>query len=244
LATLCRPGTPRMTSRSIPAPRARKRAPPPGLRSIPVASRSTCGCRIPGGGSSAKRTTRWASLPGRRTSAPVSSAEAGAANAAKAPESSASEVQREWWSSSRLVIAPTSGRSRRKLASLSSASATTHSPSPQPALLGAPFGPAPASSPPRKNAGSAPVARSAQMHIAAVVVLPWVPATASSLRRPQSSASSSPRWITGWPRSLARRSSGLSSGTAVETTTSASAGTRSASCPSLGSIPAVRSRSR
>ena len=70
--------------------------------------------------------------------------------------------------------------------------------------------------------------------MAVVVVLPCVPAIASRRRCEQSSASSSPRWITVWPRSRARASSGLSSGTAVETTTSASGGTWSASWPSCG----------
>ena len=80
--------------------------------------------------------------------------------------------------------------------------------------------------------------------VAVVVVLPWVPATAISRFSEQSSASSSPRCVTRWPRSRARASSGFESGIAVETTTSASAGTASASGPTRGSRPAARSRLR
>ena len=129
-----------------------------------------------------------------------------------------------WWSISTLVTTATSGRSSRKLASLSSASATTHSPSPQPAFAAPPSAPSPGTSPPTKKAGSAPSARIAQTTIAAVVVLPWVPATAIRRFSAQSRASSSPRCIDSRPRSRASSSSGLSSAIAVETTTSASVG--------------------
>ena len=94
-----------------------------------------------------------------------------------------------------------------------------------------------------KKAGSAPIARSAQTTIAVVVVLPWVPATAISRFSAQSSASSSPRWITAAPRSRASASSGLSSPIAVETTTSAPSGRLAASWPTRGSSPARRRRS-
>jgi hypothetical protein len=142
-----------------------------------------------------------------------------------------------------LVTTATSGRSARKLASLSSASATIQSPAPQTALVASPPAPAPGSSPPRKKAGSAPSRRSAQPAIAAVVVLPWVPAIAISRFSAQSSANSSPRWSTRWPRSRAIASSGFCSEIAVETTTSASAGTLPASWPITGSSPARRRRS-
>ena len=148
------------------------------------------------------------STPGPRTPCSASTERAGSKDA-KARLSSAREDQREWWSSSMLVTTAISGRSSRKLASLSSASATTHSPSPQPALVGSPSGPAPGSSPPMKKAGSAPSARSAQTSIAVVVVLPWVPATAIRRFSAQSSASSSPRWMTRWPRSRAHRQLGV-----------------------------------
>ncbi len=141
------------------------------------------------------------------------------------------------------MITATSGASFRKEPSLSSASAITHSPEPAAALAAAPPGPAAGSSPPRKKVGSAPVSRSAWIAIAVVVVLPWVPATARSLPRSASSASSSPRWRTRCPRSRARASSGLSSPIAVETMTSASSGTRAASWPIAGSIPSARRRS-
>ena len=142
-----------------------------------------------------------------------------------------------------LVTTAISGFSSRKLASLSSASATTHSPSPQPALAALPSAPSPGTSPPTKKAGSAPIARSAQTSIAVVVVLPWVPAIAISRFSAQSSASSSPRWIGSTPRSRASASSGLSSPIAVETTTSAPSGRLAASWPTAGSSPAARSRS-
>ena len=75
----------------------------------------------------------------------------------KASSSWAREDQREWWSSSTLVTTATSGRRRRKLASDSSASAITHSPSPQPALPGPPSSPAPGSSPPSRKPGPRPL---------------------------------------------------------------------------------------
>ena len=102
---------------------------------------------------------------------------------------------------------------------------------------------APGSSPPMKKAGSAPLARSAQAAIAAVVVFPWVPATASNRFSAQSSARSSPRWRTRRPRSRASASSGLSSAIAVETMTSAPSGRFAASWPTAGSRPAPRRRS-
>ena len=55
---------------------------------------------------------------------------------------------------------------------------------------------APGRSPPRKNAGSAPIACIAWTSIPAVVVLPCVPETAISRRIEQSSASNSPRCST------------------------------------------------
>ncbi len=142
-----------------------------------------------------------------------------------------------------LVTTAISGSRSRKLASLSSASATTHSPVPQPALAAAPPGPRPGASPPMKKAGSAPSPRSAQASIAVVVVLPCVPATAISRFSPHSSASSSPRRRRSWPRSRASASSGLSAPIAVETITSAPSGRLSASWPTTGASPAARSRS-
>ena len=53
-----------------------------------------------------------------------------------------------------------------------------------------------------------------------------------------------PRWITGAPAARAAASSGLSSGMAVDTTTSAPSGTFSAAWPIAGSIPPARRRAR
>ena len=61
----------------------------------------------------------------------------------------------------------------------------------------------PGSSPPRKKA-FAPSRATIQASMPAVVVLPCAPATAISRRSAQSSASSSPRCRTRWPRSRAR----------------------------------------
>ena len=76
--------------------------------------------------------------------------------------------------------------------SLSSASATTTPPVPQPALAGAPAGPAPGSSPPSTKTGSAPVARRAWAIMPEVVVLPCAPATAIRLPAAAVSSASSP----------------------------------------------------
>ena len=51
--------------------------------------------------------------------------------------------------------------------------------------------------------------------MAVVVVLPWVPVTATPAWRLRSSASSSERWMTRRPRVRAAISSGLCSGTSV-----------------------------
>ena len=115
--------------------------------------------RAPGPGcSSSKPTTRCSpARPARLPSPGSASPRAGSQNRRKASSSSAREDQCEWWSSSTLVTTATSGRRRRKLASDSSASATTHSPAPQPAFPGPPSSPAPGSSPPSRKPGSAPI---------------------------------------------------------------------------------------
>jgi hypothetical protein len=143
-----------------------------------------------------------------------------------------------WWSSSMLVTTATSRASFKKERSDSSASITAHSPAPQAAFV-----PAARSSPPIRNAGSRPVSSSARAIIEAVVVFPCVPPTAIVLFIRDSSARRSPRWRTVACAALAASSSGLSSGMALETTTSAPAGTFAASWPVAGSIPAARSRS-
>ena len=74
-----------------------------------------------------------------------------------------------------------------------------------------------------------------------VVVLPWVPVTATVGRSRVSSPSSAARCSSRWPRSRAIARSGFSAGIAEDTTSSASGGTLAASCPTAGVIPAARS---
>ena len=118
----------------------------------------------------------------------------------------------------------------------SSASTTSHSPAPQPA-----FEPVERTAPPTRYAGSMPQPRSACTSMLDVVVLPCVPVTAIVGRSRVSSPSSSARCSSRWPRSRATTRSGLSGGIAVETTSSAPAGTFAASWPATGSMPSARS---
>ena len=73
--------------------------------------------------------------------------------------------------------------------------------------------------PPMIAVGSRPAASSASAIIAVVVVFPCDPTTATARFRLASSASMAPREMTGTPARAAARRSGLSGGTAVETTT-------------------------
>ena len=125
-----------------------------------------------------------------------------------------------------LVTTATSRSSLRKERSDSSASITAQSPAPQAALV-----PAERSSPPIRKAGSRPAPRSAWAAIDAVVVLPCAPPTAIVRFMRDSSPSRSPRCSTGRPAARAAASSGLSSGIAVETTSSAPSGRLAASWP-------------
>ena len=75
-----------------------------------------------------------------------------------------------------------------------------------------------------------------------MVVLPWVPATAMPCWKRNSSASISARRTTGSPSSPARTSSGLSSGTAVEMTTTSASSTWRASWPRCTATPMSASR--
>ena len=110
-------------------------------------------------------------------------------------------------------------------------------PAPQPA-----FEPVERTAPPTRYAGSMPQPRSACTSMLDVVVLPCVPVTAIVGRRRVSSPSSAARCSSRWPRSRATTRSGLSGGIAVETTSSAPAGTFAASWPAAGSMPSARSR--
>ena len=76
-----------------------------------------------------------------------------------------------------------------------------------------------------------------------VVVLPWLPATATPYLRRMSSASISARGMTGIPRRRASSTSGLSAFTAVEVTTTCAPWRCAASCPSPNRAPSSTRRS-
>ena len=112
------------------------------------------------------------------------------------------------------MITASDGLSLRKDPSLSSASATMTSPSPILALL-----PILASFPPITMVGSKPPVASTVAIMEVVVVLPWLPDTATDIFIFRSSASISARGMTGMLRRCASSTSGLSALTAVEVTT-------------------------
>ena len=76
-----------------------------------------------------------------------------------------------------------------------------------------------------------------------VVVLPWLPATATPYFSRISSASISARGITGMPRRRASCTSGLSLRTAVEATTTCASATLAAAWPSKKRVPIELKRS-
>ena len=117
------------------------------------------------------------------------------------------------WSASMLVTTETTGVRYRKDASDSSASATRNSPRPSLALL-----PAASRRPPITKVGSRPPSASTLAIRLVVVVLPCVPAIAMPCFRRISSASISARGTIGVREARAATSSGLSSFTAVDTT--------------------------
>src|SRR4051795_7701635 len=130
------------------------------------------------------------------------------------------------------------GASSRKDRSLSSASATKMSPSPECALL-----PDSLRSPPMAKDGSAPQACTATVSIEVVEVLPCVPATATLRRPAMTAASATARGSTRRPRSRAAASSGLSARIAVETTTVSTSPRWAASWPTATRAPSARSAS-
>ena len=141
-------------------------------------------------------------------------------------------------SSSRVVKTATSGDRRRNERSLSSASTTINCPCPRrapPSHAG--------SVPPMTTVGSSPPARSTSAAMAAVVVLPCEPATATPRFPPASCASISPRGIDAMPRCTAACRSGLSAGTALENTTTSAPSTCCAACWSAKRTPNPDSRS-
>ena len=136
-----------------------------------------------------------------------------------------------------LVITATSGFRRRKLPSLSSASATSHWPPPSLALA-----PAASSWPPMTKVGSRPPSLSTAAARLVVVVLPWVPATAIPRRKRISSASIAARGTIGMRWLRASINSGLSSRIALDTTTQSVPSTLAAECPWTTRAPSRASR--
>ena len=92
--------------------------------------------------------------------------------------------------------------------------------------------------------GSAPAACSATVSSEVVVVLPWVPATATTRRPAITAASAAERGSIRRPRRTASTNSGLSSRTAVETTTVSASPTCAASWPRWTRAPSSRSACR
>ena len=92
--------------------------------------------------------------------------------------------------------------------------------------------------PPLITVGSKPAASSTQATRLVVVVLPWVPPTATAQRSRISSASISARRTTGTSLARAAMTSGLSFLTAVLTTTTWALATLAASCPMAMGMPA------
>src|SRR5919107_1025009 len=106
------------------------------------------------------------------------------------------------------------GLRKRKERSLSSASATTRSDLPNATLLPMSF-----SSPPTRAVGFSPRASRTCAVMLVVVVLPWVPVTATLRLPSRTQARASARGMTGMDLRLACRSSGFVFGMAVEITT-------------------------
>ena len=137
-----------------------------------------------------------------------------------------------------LVTTATVGESFRNERSDSSASATMKSPLPSRAPE-----PSTPRRPPTTTVGSSPPLSRISATIDVVVVLPWLPATATPYLRRISSASISARGITGMPSRRASTTSGLSGRTAVEITTTCAPSTWAAACPSKMRAPWAVSRS-
>jgi len=136
------------------------------------------------------------------------------------------------WSFSTFVTTAIVGFSCRNEPSDSSLSVTNHAPPPARA-----FEPVSTRTPPTATVGSRPAVSKIVASIAVVVVLPCVPATATSLWPFASSASIAPRVITLSLRSIAATNSGLSCAIADETTTVVAPPTFSARWPSATRTP-------
>ena len=141
------------------------------------------------------------------------------------------------WSASILVTTASTGCRYRNEASDSSASTTMNSPAPSRALE-----PAASSRPPITKVGSSPPSASTLATRLVVVVLPCVPATAMPCRSRISSASISARGTTGIFFARAATTSGLSSLTALDTTTASAPAMCSSAWPRWILAPSCRSR--
>ena len=137
-----------------------------------------------------------------------------------------------------LVTTAVAGVRCRNDASLSSASAIRCGPLPWRALP-----PSSVTTPPITNVGSKPATSKMLANMLAVVVLPWLPATATPRRERISSASIAPRGSTGMPSCRARAHSTLSGPTALVATTRSASATASARWPMRTAKPRRASRS-
>ena len=90
--------------------------------------------------------------------------------------------------------------------------------------------------------GSRPASARITAIIVVVVVLPWLPATATPSLTRMSSPSISARAMTGTSRARAAATSGLSGRTALDTTTTSAWATFSAACPMPIRAPSPTSR--
>src|SRR5919201_4047914 len=220
--------SPRCSNRR-PAPLNSWRTPSASPRAIPASSSAASAtaalCRLCSPGTRSSNDTG-------SSSSPRTCDRAAASQRSKSSRTSSSDANVAWWSSSTFVSTATRGWSSSSDRSDSSPSATSH-PSPARALP-----PSWGISPPIRNAGSCPSRSRQKAIIPAVVVFPCAPATTIDGRSSTSSASSSPRFRTARPAT-----SGLSGATALETITSASAGTFAASWPMTPAIPAASRRS-
>ncbi len=125
-----------------------------------------------------------------------------------------------------LVMRATVGKRWRNEPSDSSASATSTSPWPSRA-----FEPKARALPPMMAVGSSPASARMTAIIVVVVVLPWLPATATPSLTRISSPSISARGMTGMLRARAAATSGLSARTALEMTTTSAWATFSGRWP-------------
>ena len=136
-----------------------------------------------------------------------------------------------------LVMTATVGNRWRNEPSDSSASATRISPWPSRA-----FDPKARALPPMIAVGSSPASARMTAIIVVVVVLPWLPATATPSLTRISSPSISARGMTGMPRARAAATSGLSARTALEMTTTSACATFSGRWPNESRAPSVPRR--